>query len=463
MNLTFDLHTHSGYAGGAGVGEKEKEKRIFKRFLDAAVFSPLKGINILGTGDCQFDPWNAFLKKHLDETDDGLFEFAISESEIVKHINEMKVDWNWKDYERPKYVLQTEIILTAPPKNGKGRKKAHALILFPTFETVDQFVLLLEKWETKHQNMARPFVVCENSEQVGERVNAILDIDEMVELIPAHVMTPEGVYGGNNGVNFLSEFFGESTERIHAIETGLSADPLILDFIPELRSKTFISNADAHSSGLNKIGREFTTIRTSRLSFGALTEAIRKNSIEFTGEFDPTEGRYFLSGHRDNRKHPYLHLKGQYCYFSPKFTPRGNICPICGKQLTKGVLNRSYEIARQQGETRELAEIATKRKFVTMVPLIEIIAFFLGIKSITSKKSKSLYYQIISHVGTEVALWILDEKQIRAMDIPERLIELIIEVKRGNFSFDPPGHDGKYGILKIGEKIDFENINVVVK
>lgn len=461
MKISFDLHSHSGYAGGAGVGSANKTHRIFKRFLEASVFSPLKGINLLGTGDCQFLPWNDFLRKWLTNTGDGLFQFEISEEEIKSYLKSFGIDLEWDNYTQPSYILQTEVIFTAKIDGKRGRKKSHALILFPSFDTVDMFVDLLNTWEVNHKKMARPFIVCESKEEVSSRVEQIYNIDSRIEIIPAHVMTPEGVYGGNNGVNFLYDFFGQSQEMINAIETGLSADPAVLEMIPELRKRTFISNADAHSSGLNKVGREFTTLFLSKMTYDSIIAAIRNNNIELTGEFHPAEGRYFLSGHRENRKSPYLHSKGQFCYFSPKFTPKENKCPICGKELTKGVLNRAYEIAIAQGENRNFKEIRPTRDFVTMVPLIEIIAYHLGIKSMTSKRALNLYFEVISQIHTEVDLWTSKRDKITELSLPDQLKSLILEVRDGNFSFDPPGYDGTYGQLKIGKKVNFENLEVV--
>ena len=57
MQEHADLHSHSTFAGGAQGGGKtplEKEKRMKKRFEESAIFSPLKGVNLLGTGDIQF-------------------------------------------------------------------------------------------------------------------------------------------------------------------------------------------------------------------------------------------------------------------------------------------------------------------------------------------------------------------------------------------------------------------------
>ncbi len=457
MRFLFDLHAHSGYAGGAGTGgdSNTKRKRLLKRFLEASVFSPFKGINLLGTGDCQFLPWLNFLKSNLIEIEPGLFVFDENEGERKRILEIHKLDLDLSEYPPPSYLLQTEVIFTSPIEYRSGRTKCHVLFLFPDFSSVDEFNNLLNNWGVLTQKMARPFITCDNKEQVADYIHEIMSIDSSIEVIPAHVMTPEGVYGGNNGANHLKDFFGDAAESIQTIETGLSADPLILDYIPELRNRTFISNADAHSSALNRIGREFTVIEASRRTYSSIIDAIRSNQVSFTGEFHPTEGRYFLTGHRENRKKPYLHKAGEFCFFSPKYVPEGNICPICNQQLTKGVLQRVYEVGNTQGEDRPIHEVGTKRKYLTMIPLVEVIAYSLGIKSISSRRVFQIYNDILQEVIDEVHLW--QEKVLpTSKTIPNEILSNLEQIYKGEFSFYPPGYDGIYGSLRIGETIDWE-------
>ncbi|HKZ41265.1 MAG TPA: hypothetical protein VJ044_09915, partial [Candidatus Hodarchaeales archaeon] len=62
--LNFDLHWHSGYAGGVGSIQ----------LADFLKYAPLKGIQLVGTGDAQFKPWRAILEESLiEDNDSGLF------------------------------------------------------------------------------------------------------------------------------------------------------------------------------------------------------------------------------------------------------------------------------------------------------------------------------------------------------------------------------------------------------
>ncbi|MFV2013808.1 MAG: endonuclease Q family protein [Candidatus Heimdallarchaeota archaeon] len=455
MQIQADLHSHSVFAGGAGGVSKEGPKshrKMTKRFQDSSIFSPLKGVNLLGTGDCQFEPWNKFLQTELEEVSSGIFEYTKS-VEKPSNIN--------FDLEEPKYILQSEVIFTGPTPNSKRKKKAHVLIYFPDFSRVSEFNTLLDEFEVSHEKMARPFIVNETIDEIEMKFNKILDLDPMMEIVPAHVMTPEGLYGSNDRVNYLHEFFGSAETRIHAIETGLSADAMVLGLIPELDNRTLISNADAHSAALNRVGREFTTFSINKLDYANIIKSIRYNRVVSTAEFHPAEGRYFLTGHRANRKRPAVHDKNQYCYFSPIHVPKKDICPICKKELTVGVLQRAFEISKIQtgGNMRKLGE-GPQRDYITMVPLIEIVSKSLAIKSLSSKAVLKTYLNVIAEIGTEANLW-TKNPDLSSFDFPEVLVENILHIKNGDFSFSPLGFDGTYGELHIGNRADIEDVKIV--
>ncbi len=428
MKVNADLHCHTGASGGVGNLSFEK----------VAETMPLKGINLLGTGDCQHPEWNSTLKEILTEISDGVFTSTFSDK-----IN---------------FILQTELIFTC--SLGEGRKSVHMVLLFPSFDVLDKVIRVLEdKWDVKN-TIGRPFVVCDNNEDVAKKLYQLKKIDDLIELIPSHVMTPQGVFGSNNPIDHLNEFFGDAEELIYAVETGLSADPIILGLIPELDSRTLISNSDAHSHHLDRLGREFTTLNIDKLTYPAIIRAIRANSIAHTCEFHPSEGRYFLSGHRAGKD---KHDK-KFCVYSPKHTPKNKKCPICGKKITIGVLERAFELNISQGGNRELGFLSkNSRPFVHMVPLVEILAESYGIKSTTSKKIIKDYDRIIHALESECEMWFMEPQMIESRlegVVEEQVIKNILEVRRGNFTFEPFGFDGTYGHLVIGEIHDYLDVNI---
>ena len=54
----------------------------------------------------------------------------------------------------------------------------------------------------------------------------------------------------------MKEALGYGMNYINAIETGLSADPLMVRGISELNKVSIISNSDSHSTCFHRIGRE---------------------------------------------------------------------------------------------------------------------------------------------------------------------------------------------------------------
>ncbi|MHA1386699.1 MAG: endonuclease Q family protein [Candidatus Helarchaeota archaeon] len=434
MLINIDLHYHSGYSGGVGQIQ-------LRNFLETG---PKKGIDVFGTGDCLHSIWLKTLQNQLVETENDSGIFYLGKNKNVK------------------FILQTELIFTCAI--GKKRKSAHILFLFPSFSSISRILKLFKKWGVKN-TIGRPFVICKDNEDVGDKLNKIVDVDEFIEFIPAHVMTPEGVFGPKNPINYLEEFFGNATDKINIVETGLSADPFILGLIPELDKIGLISNSDAHSTWLNRCGREFTTleIKNSDFSYSEIIQLFRNKSIIRTCEFNPTESKFFLTGHRAGKA---KHGK-DYCVYSPGYTKKNKKCPICGKKLTIGVLERALELTKIQGANRKFGFLPLKKqKFIHMVPLIEIIAYHNNIKSVTSKRIIKVYDQIIELIGNECEMWFLENSVIREKlenNISPELIDLIIEIKKGNFSFSPIGFDGTYGKLLVGKKEDFFNVNFCSK
>ncbi|MFW9923301.1 MAG: endonuclease Q family protein [Candidatus Thorarchaeota archaeon] len=432
--VVCDLHCHSSYAGGTGSLD-----------LKTAVTNmPMKGVKLVGTGDCLYPPWLKMLQEQLeDSNDDGIFELKKA-----------------SDFEKEtKFVLQTELAITSPV--GVNRKNVHGVFLFPNFDVVKEVIKTIEKFDVKN-SMGRPFLTNNGSEELSDRLNKILDIHPLIEFIPAHVLVPLGIYGSNPSITYLSDFFGEAAERIHAFETGLSADPSVITLIPELDDLTLISNSDAHSAALNRLGRELTSFDLKKMTYGELIDALRRDRVCYTAEFHPSEGRYFLTGHRGGVRN---HKNDEFCVYSPDVSPKDKICPICTQTLDSGVLQRAQELSADQGSEREYGKFyGKKRNFYRMVPLVEIIAFATETKNANSNKVVKIYKLIVDALGNECKLWTTKLSELE--EILERLVagkiaQSIIEVRKGNFCFNPPGFDGSYGELTVGKTSDYKNIKII--
>ncbi len=407
MALAVDLHSHSGYAGGAGKINLHSLAETMK----------IKGISVFGIGDCLFPAWQKEYKHQLVSNSSNLYHLPGTEAYFIR---------------------QTEVIFTVALEGYPNRIVAHHIILFPDDESISKMTKLLSR--KGHKNtIARPFITCRDQSELEETLFAIQAIHPLVEIIPAHVLTPDGILGSKNKLGSWQEFYGAFVDCIHAVETGLSADPAMLCRIPDLYGKTFLSNSDCHCEALNRVGREFTILDTGEMTYEAIIQAIRDNRVLLTAEFLPSEGRYYLTGHRADK-----HESKKETFF-PDDDPEDLVCPDCGKKLLQGVKNRAKQLT-------DYNLPANHKPFLHLLPLIEVIASAFDIKSIGSKKVKDSFVKCLAVFGTEINLWKSSAQDIEELldnNLPQEIIKHITAVRNGSFSFEPAGYDGQYGILKI--------------
>ncbi len=214
-----------------------------------------------------------------------------------------------------------------------------------------------------------------------------------------------------------------------------------------------LSNSDAHSP--QKIGREANVFDTE-LSYPSIIEAIKEKNFTptffkkvgarkflYTIEFFPEEGKYHYDGHR---------LCG--ISLSPKESKKyNNICPVCGRPLTIGVLNRVEELAdREEGFKPENAV-----PFKSLVPLEEIIAEAVGTLPGAKQVDKE-YQELLGKFGSEFEILLnVSRKDLEAVTLPE-IAESIERVREGKVSIEP-GYDGVYGKVRIFSKGEQKNVS----
>ena len=208
--------------------------------------------------------------------------------------------------------------------------------------------------------------------------------------MPAHIWTPHfSLFGAFSGFETIEECFEDLTPHIHALETGLSSDPPMNWRVAALDRFHLISNSDAHSPA--KLGRE-ANLFDMELSFQGLAGAVQKGKgLAGTIEFFPEEGKYHFDGHR----------KCRLC-ISPQETAKyGGRCPVCGKKITIGVLNRIEQLA--DADREEGFVLPAGRPFESLVPLPEVIGASMGI-SAAGKKAVETYERMIGSLGPEFAI-----------------------------------------------------------
>ncbi|MDX9800172.1 MAG: hypothetical protein RBT69_02405 [Spirochaetia bacterium] len=416
MNIVVDLHSHSPYAGATGKTDFNKLRYVMET----------KGIDLYGSGDILLEKWENELdgffpfddKKGMWEMESlsGCEAAGVSPFDPVKNISG-----------RNCFLMpQTEVIVTLPYlHNPLKRKLFHMVILFRGRSRIADARAMFESAGSK-LGIGRPFVKFESSVQMTDFFIRLKKKCNCL-LIPAHIMTPDGILGGKNPVNSIEEVFGEESSLIDALESGLSADPDMIKKIAGYLDVPVISSSDAHSAAFNRLGREFTELSVDEVSSDGIADAVMKGAIVKTAEFPPFEGRYYLTGHRGDRPGH----NGEEIFF--KDNPP-DICPICGKPLTKGVKERVDSIYTASRER--------KQDFVYQIPIVEVIAECLKCGSGT-KKVIDIYLEIIRQAGRESSIW-LEKGDLAFKNIPDEVTAGINRIRGGDYSVEY-GFDGKYG------------------
>jgi len=391
MKIIADLHIHSKYSRACSIDLSFEKLEKYAR---------IKGLNMLGTGDFTHPKWMTEIKQ-LKEDDSGILK---SDSGFM-------------------FILQTEIA-NIFHQDGKLRK-VHNIILAKDIPTAEQ----INEKLAKRGNLSADGRPIFGNFSCTELVEEMKEIDKSIEIIPAHAWTPWfSVFGSMSGFDSLQDCFKEKTKYIYAIETGMSSDPAMNWRLSFLDGISLVSNSDSHSYWPWRIGRE-CNIFDIKPSYESLINAIRtrKGFLE-TIEVDPNYGKYHYDGHRN-------------CNISltPKEAIRyNNICPVCKKPLTLGVLHRVEELAdRPEGYTPKDAV-----PFRKMIPLSEIIAHVKGV-GIATKVVWDIYNKLIGIFGSEFNV-LMDAEYSKLKIIDEKLADFIILNRNGKLNVKA-GYDGVYG------------------
>jgi uncharacterized protein (TIGR00375 family) len=395
MEFIADFHIHSKYS------------RATSRDMDIkhlADWAKLKGISLMGTGDFTHHLWLEELRNNLTDLGNGLF----------RH----------KDVH---FILTAEV---SSIYSKKGRTyRIHNLIFAPSFKAVEKINDALGR----RGNLAadgRPILGLD-AEEVAR---IVFDIDENCMIVPAHAWTPWfSLFGSMSGFDKIEDCFEKQTDKIFALETGLSSDPAMNWRLSALDRFTLISNSDSHSPA--KIGRE-ANVFNCELDYKTIRDVLKtkdKKRFLYTVEFFPEEGKYHYDGHR-------------LCnvVLSPEETKKiNNQCPKCKRPLTIGVMNRVCQLAdRAEGFVPENAI-----PFKSLVPLSEIIAESKGIKS-ASVASEKEYFNVVAKFGTEFNVLLKASRDELMKGLPHRLAEGVLRMREGRVSA-AAGYDGEYGRISV--------------
>ena len=453
MRIIGDLHIHSRFSRATSA-------KLTPSYLDR--WARIKGISLLGAGDCTHPQWLKQLREELDDAEPGFFTLK----------NEMRKNFdagpaaaealpNPPGQTAVRFVLTGEI--STIYKYGEKTRKVHHLVMLPDFGAAAAFQVRLEQIGNIRSD-GRPILGIDSHDLLA----LLLETDSRSVLIPAHIWTPWfSALGAKSGFDSIEECYRDLASYIPAVETGLSSNPPMNWALQSLDRYTIVSNSDAHSP--DKIGRE-ATIFEMEMSFESLGRALKLNhkndeAVIGTVEFFPQEGKYHYDGHRNCR----------VCLNPDEAGDRDNICPVCGKAFTPGVISRVLELADrpvdekaecpQDAGTGNPAHVRNCKPYYSLIPLKEILGELLGTGA-ASKKVEAAYGSFIEKGGNEFSILMdmpLDEirklgtselpgtKQalsgIRAGSLTNSLAEAVGRMRRGEV-FISPGYDGEYGVIR---------------
>jgi DNA helicase II / ATP-dependent DNA helicase PcrA len=412
MKFYADLHIHSPYS-------RATSKELAPENI--ALWAGLKGIQVVGTGDCVHPVWLKELKRKLEPAEEGLFRLK-------------------PEYEKKRLALATpscqgevRFLLSTEVANIYKRadkvRKIHNVIFAPSFAAAEKIQAQLAKIGNIKSD-GRPILGLDSR----DLLEIVLESDPLSFLVPAHIWTPWfSVLGSKGGFDHVRDCFVDLTEKIFAVETGLSSDPAMNWRLSQLDPYVMISNSDAHSPA--KLGRE-ANIFDTELSYPAIYRALadpKDKGFVGTVEFFPEEGKYHYDGHRScqTRMHPEETIKQQ------------GLCPVCGKPVTVGVMARVQELA----DHPDGRKAPRARPYYSLIPLAEIIAEARGVGA-NSGQVAGVYQDMLAKLGPE--LTILRETPLA--DIRRAAGALVAEgvrrTRTGEVHIEA-GYDGEYGVIKI--------------
>lgn len=411
LEKIVDLHIHSKYSRACS-----KELELPK----IAAACVRKGIDIVSAGDFTHPKWVQHIEECLEEENKGVYRLKHNEGEVGKI----------------KFILGTEIACIYKHKDKVRR--LHILLFAPSIVAVKKLNSILEERGINIHSDGRPIMGLSGK----ELLQIALDIDPGFVMIPAHAWTPWfAVFGSKSGYDSLEECFEELTPHIRAIETGLSSDPMMNRRLTQLDNITLISNSDAH--GLENLGREANVLgfeSEQEVTYSEIMRIIQEGDRKkflYTIEFYPEEGKYHNDGHAA-------------CKVSlepAESKKEKELCPVCKKKLTIGVLHRVDDLADRE------VSVIPQNQFIPhkyIVPLREIIGQVFNVGT-ASKKVKTEYDRLISSLGSEFHILLHSPSDDIQKCASQPMIAEAIENMRSGKVRVVPGYDGVFGIIEVVE------------
>ncbi|RCW61144.1 endonuclease Q family protein [Halanaerobium sp. ST460_2HS_T2] len=383
-----DLHIHiGGGSDGSPVKITASRKLNFPNILKEAAFK--KGLNIIGIIDC-------------------------ASPVVLNDIDKMLAAGEMRELSSGGILYQDQL-LVLPGAEIESREKnggqVHYLAFFPKIKQIKNFSTTMDNYITNITLSSQA------ASLTGKELLKIIEYHGGI-MIPAHIFTPHKSFYGRAFSNYREVFTEAEWDKIPAIELGLSADTLMADLLPELGSKTFLSNSDAHS--LPKIAREYNIMELESLDFESVLKALKResgNRISKNYGLNPELGKY----HRTYCE------KCDTIFSGPEAVLD---CPECDSdKIITGVKDRILEIA----ENKVPQHPEHRPDYIYQVPLLDIP----GIGKKTAAK-------LFENCGTEMDV-IHNLSQAELKDcMSSRIFQKIKKARQHDFDFKSGG-GGTYG------------------
>ncbi len=386
MIINADLHIHSRFSGA--TSEKMNIESL-------SLKAPLKGIQVLATGDCLHSGWIREIKQ-CSVVDEGTFEFNGTH-----------------------FVLSTEI---------EGRHRVHHLVYFPSFSAAEDFKERIKPKSKNLESDGRP-----NVDMSGEELAELArDVDALIG--PAHAFTPwTAMYAYYDS---LKECYGDLADYVSFVELGLSADSDFADKIQELHRLTFLTNSDCHSPHPVRLAREFNRFEVNDATFDEIKKAILRtgeNKLVLNVGLPPQEGKYHESA-----------CSSCYTHYTLEEAQRRRWKCSCGKRIKKGVKDRINERAN----FKEILHPDHRPPYVHLIPLAEIITKAVGQHNPFTQTVTKRWNELISVFGGEINV-LLDVNIEDIARVTAPAITEAIQAFRENKVIIQPGGGGQYGIIEL--------------
>jgi len=412
MPFYADLHIHSHFS-------RATSKQLNLEYLN--YWAQIKGLNVVATGDFVHPGWLDEMRAKLEPAEEGLFRLKPEFAKALK--DELPAACR----SEIRFILSCEI--SNIYKRLDKVRKVHNVIFAPSFEAAERIQTRLGRIGNIRSD-GRPILGLDSR----DLLEIVLESDPLSFLVPAHIWTPWfSAMGSKSGFDRMDDCYGDLSQHVFALETGLSSDPIMNWRLSQLDRFVLISNSDAHSP--HKLGRE-CNIFDCEMSYPGMYRALsdrKDKGFLGTVEFFPEEGKYHFDGHRacKSRLHP------------KETIANSGLCPVCGKAVTVGVMARVEELADHD----EGRKSPNSRPYDSLIPLNEVISEARGVGP-NSKSVMTVYYELIHKLGNELA--ILRDLPLDAMEkVSGSLIaEGIRRVRKGEVQI-AAGYDGEYGTVRI--------------